>query len=124
MLLNYGRDPDAVSAEIQMDIYTGIIQRQRTMYYNRAFGCQPLENYPSGVQFMIGTRFSIASWIAKRNRQTGDGSGSTVDRRAITSQNLITVVGDDKGSIQVQVIVIPMYSAKLRLPVAVPMGGV
>lgn len=124
-LLNYGRDtsPDAVRAEIQSDLYCGVTQRQRSLYYDRSYGCQPLENYPSGIQFMIGTRYTIASWVARRNRRTGDGSGSTVDRRAITSQELITIVGDDRGNVQVQVLAIPLFDLKQRVAVAVPMGG-
>src|SRR5690242_14627083 len=124
-LLNLGRsvDPDTVSAEIQMDVLCGVSQRQRTMYYDRSFGCQPLEGVPSGIQFMIGIRHTIASWVARRLREVGDGSGSTVDRRALTSQNLITVVGDDKGNVNVQVIVIPLFSLQQRIGVSVPWGG-
>lgn len=127
-LLNYGRDPNAVEDEIRMDVYAGILQRQRTMFYNRGFGVLPYENYPSGVHFSIGTRHSIASWIARRNREVGDGSGTTIDRRAITSQALITVNARGSGNAQlgvvdVQVIVIPMRSLRKRLAVTVPMGG-
>ena len=127
-LLNMGRDPNQVDAEIQMDVFSGVLQRQRTMFYNRGFGVAPMENYPSGAQFVIGTRHSIASWVARRNKEVGDGSGSTIDRRAITSQALITVVSRDSGNAQlgavdVQILVIPMHDLKKRVPVTVPMGG-
>lgn len=128
-LLNYGRDPTQLDAEIQMDIYCGVLQRPRTMFYARSYGCAPMENAPSGIQFMLGARYAVASWIARRNRETGDGSGSTVDRRAITSQALITMVAtgpagnQQEGAVELQVIIIPMHSIKKPFPVQVPMGG-
>jgi len=122
-LLNMGRDPTQVDAEIQCSLYTGLLQRKRSVFYARGYGCNPMEKYPSGIQFVIGVAYQIASWVAARNKTTGDGSGSTVDRRAITSQALITVTGDGKGNADVSVIAIPMRDVKQRINLTVPMGG-
>ena len=121
-LLNYGRDPEQVDQEIKMDLLCGLTQRRRSMFYLRGYGCQPLENSPSGVQFFIATRHAIASWIAQRNLETGDGSGSTVDRRAVTSQDLITISANGEN-VDVTVLVIPTHDVSSRIPVQVPMGG-
>lgn len=121
--LTYGSDAADVDDEIRMDLFCGVSQRRRSMSYNRSFGCYPAENYPSGLSFAVGTRHEIASWIARRNSQVGDGTGGTVDRRCITSQNRITVVDDGRGAIQVDVSVIALHSPAAESTVTVPLGG-
>ena len=96
-MLNMGRDPTAVDQEIQSNIFCGVLQRRRSMFYARSYGCAPMEGAPTGIQFLIDVRYRIARWVAERNAQVGDGSGGTVDRRAITSQNLVTVSGMNQG---------------------------
>jgi len=125
-LLNYGRivTDDAVNQEIAMDVQVGIIQQKRSMYYDRSYGCAISENSPAGLGFIVNTRHSVATFIAERNLTTGDGTGATVDRRAITSQNLIQLLQDRIGNTQISVMVIPMRQQLETMRLNVPIGGV
>lgn len=86
-----------LSFEIEADLYHGLVQPPRSMYYSRDFGAGVEENAPQGLLFEVGARFRIADWVARRNQEVSDGSGGSRDRRVLASQGTITVEPQAEG---------------------------
>jgi hypothetical protein len=104
--------------EIEADLYHGLVQPARSMFYSRDYGAGVEENAPQGLLFEVGTRFRIADWIARRNLEVTDGSGGSRDRRVLASQASIAVESPEKGAYEVSVGYIP-YSTMQQQSVRV-----
>ncbi len=106
------------------DIALGMIQPKRSLFYDRddSTGISEYENLPNGFYQAIMMRYDIASWIARRNREVGDGQNGTEDRRVATSQTEIQI--DQKGGEQnVRVRFIPFASLQEPVTLTIPIGG-
>jgi len=92
--------------ETESDIIQGLMQPKRSMYYNRSDGCEiaNMENYPNTLVGQVSIRYSIATFISRRNENLP--TNMKRDRRVIISQNLIDIKYDD--GLQINVLYIPL----------------
>lgn len=111
-------------AEIEADLIQGLCQDRRSMFYHRSFGAgiPEYENSPIGLALDVSLRYEAASWVARRNREVSDGSGGTRDRRAITSQSVITI-DSGNGGLDVTVPYIPYFDWKNPSSITIKIGG-
>lgn len=91
-----GRIP--VETEILADVTWGVVQRKRSMFYNRDYGggLESAENYPNAIGLQIMTRFDIVDFVGRRNDVVSDGTDGNPNRQAATSQTVIKV--EQEGS--------------------------
>lgn len=111
--------------EIESDIFIGLQQGERSMFYNRQEGCsmETMENYPNTIIAQIGMRYSIMNYLAWRNGEVGDGTNGTRERRVACSQAVIGFEKDEKGNLDVSVLYIPFANYKDVRFVNVPIIG-
>ena len=110
--------------ETKSDILLGLIQKKRTMYYNRldGAGISNRENSPNALLLQVVGRYDIINWVSLRNTRVSDGSNGP-DRRVAVSQKSIKFTPDDKGNIDVAVLYIPLNNIQSTSKVALPIGG-
>lgn len=79
--------------EIQDDILWGLVQGKRSLFYNREYGAglSDYENAPISASTMVMLKYEATRFMAIRNNVVSDGSDGAVDRRAATSQEVVTV---------------------------------
>lgn len=84
--------------EVADDILAGLCQSKRTMYYNREYGAGigDYENAPVSLSTVVMIKYDATRFMATRNGAVTDGNGGP-DRRAATSQSIITVEPDGAG---------------------------
>jgi hypothetical protein len=85
--------------EVQDDIMAGLMQGKRSLFYNREYGAgiRDYENAPNSASTMVMMKYEAVRFMAIRNGVVSDGSDGKVDRRAATSQAVVSVekVGPD-----------------------------
>lgn len=96
VFLRYGDDPDL---ETEHDLYLGVLQKKRSLYYDREDGCgiSGRENYPNAALIQVVGAYDVMRFIAFRNSQVTDGRNNTLDRRAASSQNFIVFFPDGEN---------------------------
>jgi hypothetical protein len=111
--------------ETECDIFAGVMQPERSMYYNRNEGCgvETAENYPNTAIAQIGFKYSIMNFIAWRNSVVADGSGGHPDRRVAASQSSIDVSADYDGNVDITVLYIPYSDYKQFVNLNIPLTG-
>jgi hypothetical protein len=84
--------------EVADDILAGLVQPKRSMYYNRSYGAglSDYENAPISLSNLVMIKYEAAKFMALRNNLVTDGN-SGPDRRAATSQNLVSVQSNGAG---------------------------
>lgn len=97
--------------EIESDIFNGLIQDKRSLFYNRedGAGVSEYENHPNVLLLEIGVRFEIVEWISYRNQQVGDGTNGSKERRVASSQ-LAIFTERNGGELDISVFYIPFYN--------------
>lgn len=110
--------------EQESDLYIGLIQPKRSLYYNRNFGAGIVEyeNYPNSITIQVGLRYEISAHIARQNQRISDGSEGSVDRRIAVSQNSVRI--EHKGEeLNVSVFFIPYKDYKKPSKIDIFLGG-
>ena len=118
----YGENQNPLEIENESDIYAGLTQRKRSMYYNRQFGAgiPDKENYPNSLALLIGTRYDVVNWAALRNNRV---STEDPDRRVAISQETVKIgQGNKKGTMDVNVTYIPFTNFEQPKSVSLPIG--
>ena len=110
--------------EVKADIMQGAMQDSRSMSYYRDFGAgiSDYENAPNEFGSAVALKYNLANWIAKRNQDVSDGSNGTRDRRAVTSQNAITIV-QNHDEMDIQLLYILFADMKKPQTVSMPLSG-
>jgi len=118
----YGEKGSDLDIETQSDILAGIIQKKRSLFYDRqdSSGIPERENNPTGFVLEMSMKFDIVNWIAYRNTKISDGSNGTPDRRVAVSQNSIVITENQKGETDVNVEYIPFANIKQTDRIVVP----
>lgn len=108
--------------EIEGDLFQGIMQSKRSMFYARQYGAgvPEYENTAGGLSLEVNMKYDIASWIAQRNKEISTGTDGTRDRRVVTSQSAIRI-NQRMGEVDVQVLYIPFYDYQAPGIVQVPL---
>lgn len=111
--------------ETECEIFAGVIQPERSLFYNRNEGCgvDTAENYPNSAIAQIGLKYSIMNFIAWRNTIVSDGSNGKPDRRVAASQSSIEVDSDTEGNIDISVFYITFANYKQIQNVSIPLTG-
>jgi len=111
-----------IETEIENELVSGLMQKRRSLFYNRRDGCgiAERENYPNSLTFNIRTRYDIAIWNSYRNSYISDGSIDGRDKRVSISQNGIDFQNDKKGNVDVFIYYIPFINYKQPKSVRVP----
>ena len=118
----YGENSNSLDDEILHDLYQGIEQPKKSMYYNRqdGVGIHEKENFPSSIAFYIMCRYDIVQWIAYRNNNL---PSSNLDRRVAASQASISVLQDpSSGEVDIKVEYIPFKDYTKKEALSLPMG--
>ena len=104
--LFFGYGSYDLELETESDVIQGLMQSKRSMYYNRSDGCEiaNMENYPNTLVSQVTIRYSIATFISRRNENLP--TNMKRDRRVIISQNLIDIKHDD--GLQINILYIPL----------------
>lgn len=81
----YGENPDL---DIQNDLLIGLLQRKRSMFFNRrnSVGLSAYENSPNSISLFINVQYAVTKWIGYRNTYV---QSEPVDYRMATSQTAI-----------------------------------
>lgn len=110
-------------SEMEADLVQGLVQPPRSMFYYRSYGAgvPGYENAPVSLSTEVALKYSVASWVARRNLEVSDGSGGTRDRRAITSQSAVSVRSDG-DSVTVEVLYVPYFDWKSPSTISLPVG--
>lgn len=110
--------------EREHNLMVGLLQPQRSFYYNRSdsVGIDHYENYPNNLILQINLRFAIASWINYFNTYTGDGTGTSKDRRIAVSQFSI-LFEQAEDNIDLEIFYIPFADYSQLKSVKVGVGG-
>lgn len=111
-------------AEIEADLKIGLMQDKRSMFYNRSFGAgvPDYENTAGGLAADVALRYSIASWISRRNSEVSDGSNGTRDRRVLASQSAIQI-SQSPGNIDIKVLYVPYFDYQKPSVITIPLAG-
>ncbi len=114
ILFYYNTQGSDLTTETQSDLMLGLIQPQRSMFYNRSEGCgiNERENYPNALSFQVQAKMDIINWISKRNLQVSDGSNGQPDRRIASSQSAIVILQDNKGNADISVFYLPLNNVE------------
>jgi hypothetical protein len=80
------------------DVLAGLVQPKRSLFYSRSYGAgiSDYEAAPISLSMMVMLRYEAARFMAIRNGLVTDGNDGP-DRRAATSQDLVTVQQDGAG---------------------------
>ena len=115
-----------ISDEVNDDVLVGIVQSKRSMFYNRGYGAgvADYENTPMTFSTFVALRYEVAKWLATRNSVVTNGQNGYPDRRAVTSQDLVTVTQDSESSLTILVQYILMADLTRKQSVSVPIGGI
>ena len=119
----YGEPDSDLLLETESDIFAGILQPKRTLFYNRrdASGVVEKENLPTSLILSLMTAFDITNWNSYRNTQVSDGANGTPDRRVAISQNSVQIQQrNEKGEMDVLVEFIPFANLKNKKDVTIP----
>lgn len=110
--------------EIEADLRIGVMQSKRSMFYYRSFGAgiSDYENESPGLSVEVSLKYDIALWVARRNQEVTGGVDGFRDRRALTSQNAISVTRDEEGFL-VNMLYIPYFDYEKPARISVPIGG-
>jgi hypothetical protein len=108
--------------ETLSDIYSGLIQPERSLFYNRQDGCglSDKENRPLSFVLELSARYNIVKWIGYRNSQLPESN--EIDRRVATSQSVIDFVKNDKGEFDVNFGYIPFADISQPKQQQLPLG--
>jgi hypothetical protein len=111
------------SEELEADLFQGLIQDKRSLFYNRAYGAgvPSYENAPGGFYLQVSLPYDIVLWFAKRNQVVSDGSNGYRDRRAVTSQTVISIE-QKVGQLDVNVPYVPYFNRERMQALQVPIG--
>ncbi len=109
-----------LTSETTSDIYQGVIQPDRSLYYDRQNGCglSSKENFPSSLTLEISAKYNIVKWLGYRNTQLPE---SEKDRRVTASQGSIELKQKD-GKTSVSLLYIPFANISQPQPVQMPLG--
>lgn len=113
-----------ISKEIETDLYIGLVQPKRSLFYDRNFGSGIVEyeNYPNTVAMQVGLRYQVSAHVARENQRISDGSGGSKDRRVAVSSNSIRV--EHKGQeLNISVFYIPYKDYKKPNQIDIFLGG-
>lgn len=110
--------------EIEVDVWMGLMQPKRSLFYFRSEGCgvSERENFPNSLAMQVGIRYDVANWAANRNAIIGDGSSDGKDRRVVISQNSVSFVVNS-GDLDIEVAYIPFKDVKNRGRIVIPVIG-
>lgn len=91
--------------EVEADMEWGLLQPRETMFFNRNDGTLVPRriNFPDSIAREIEMRFDIATHLARRNSEVGDGTQDGRDQRVASSQTTITFKRPQRGSIDINV---------------------
>lgn len=94
--------------ETEHNLMTGLLQPERSLYYNRSdsVGVDSFENHPNNLMLQVQLRFQIANWINYYNSYTGDGTGSSKERRLAISQFSI-MFEQNLDNLDIEILYIP-----------------
>jgi hypothetical protein len=87
-----------LSTEIKTDVYLNLLQKKRSLFYNRSYdssGVREYENTPNAIFLAIMLPYDIVTSLIKRNSTVSNGTNGNPDRRIAVSQNSIKI--DQKG---------------------------
>lgn len=117
----YGEPGSDLELETKSDLFVGLEQPKRSMYYNRrdGVGLRERENYPNAIAIQIGIKFDIINWIGYRNTLVSD---SSPDRRIAASQTSISVKTLKDGNIDVNVLYLPYQNFVNPVQANLPIG--
>lgn len=91
----YGKG--SVQDENEQDLLQLVQQPEKSLYYNRGYGCDAKYNFPVSAVNQSLVAYSIALSVATRNQTVSDGENGTPDRRIATSQSTITISDGSQG---------------------------
>lgn len=114
-----------VRKETEADILGMLVQPKGSMFYFRRLGCDVLgdENAPAAVSTMIKLKADVVGAFGFRNSQVTNGSLGFPDRRAFTSQSVITVEQDGQtGDTDVSVPYVETADLSSLKQTSVPLG--
>lgn len=88
-----------VSEQIKADLLVGLTLPVASLFYNRSYGCDfsPIEGAPNSLFMQVVIAYAVALFIANRNRVVTDGTSGSVDRRALASQDMVSVTPNGKN---------------------------
>ena len=118
----YGEKQNPLAIENESDIYWGLIQKKRSLFYNRqdGTGIPDKLNYPNSLTLLVGTRYDVVNWAALRNTRV---STKEPDRRVAISQDTVNIVQNNiKGEMDVNVSYIPFADFEQPAKVSLPIG--
>ena len=118
----YGENRNPLEIENESDVYAGLTQRKRSLFYNRQFGAGIPDklNYPNSLALSIGTRYDVVNWAALRNNRV---STEDPDRRVAISQATVGIKQNNKkGTLDVNVSYIPFTNFEQPKSVSLPIG--
>lgn len=120
----YGTSRGDIDVEIKDDIKAGVIQKKRSIYYNRQYGSDITrrENYPNTSILTISFRYDVINWIVNRNENLPALEGSQKDRRVAVSQSTINFFNDDKGNVEIDLYYIPFSKNRKADTITLPVG--
>lgn len=123
----YGEKGSDLSLETQSDLYQGLIQPKRSLFYNRqaSAGLVEKENFPNSVVLAILSRYDVTVWNAYRNTQVSDGTEGKPDRRISISQSSIEIFKNENGEFDIKINYIPFMNYQQFNSVSIPItrGG-
>ena len=110
--------------EITDDILMGLAQPKRTLSYARSYGAgiSDYENAPITLTTLVMIKYEATKFMAVRNAVVTDGNAG-VDRRAATSQDIVTVQAGAAGNIDVTVPFIMFGDLTRMKAVSMSFGG-
>ena len=100
-----------LSTEIKTDVFHNILQKKRSLYYNRSYdsaGVQEYENTPNTIFLAISLPYDIVLSLSKRNATVSNGTNGNPDRRIAVSQNSIRLT-QDGGEVDVIVSYVNLF---------------
>ena len=89
-----------LATEIRSDVLQNLLQRKRSLFYNRSLdssGVKDYENVPNTIFITIMLPYDIVSSLAKRNSYVSNGEGDAPDRRIAISQATIRLRQDGQN---------------------------
>ena len=117
----YGEGNLPLELETESDITWGLVQRKRTLFYDRQSGSDLFEreNFPNAITIQVGLRFDVANFVARRNLEVG--SSNLPDRRVAVSQSSVSITSKENGEIEITVIYIPFSNFNTQNVIALPL---
>jgi hypothetical protein len=111
-----------IELETLSDLYAGIIQPERSLFYNRQDGCglSDKENRPATFILELSARYNVVKWIGYRNSQLPEDNEK--DRRVATSQSVIDFVKNDRGEFDINFGYIPFRDISQPREQQLPLG--